>query len=438
MIAIVYRPSRVKDGRRVIGRMYRAKYRLDPRDKIKDVPLHTNDKQVAQQKLRKVLEEEQDEQAGFIRPKKQREAVRRPLLEHVETFIAERYAIGRDEKYVRELKKKLLVLTAEAPWKFIGDITPESFCSWRRKQRKSPKTLNEYLSAIGALLNWLEPAIGPNPLCFVERMQTAVESQRKRRAFSVDELRRLIAAGGERGIIYLVAASTGIRRGELRSLEWRDVVLDMAQPFIFVRKSIAKNHKDAKQPLAEYVARELEKVRPIDFGTNERVFKRGMPDMDTFRKDLAAAGIPYIDNQARFADFHALRTTFSTLLALVGVAERVRMELNRHSDPRLTAHTYTDASMLPLSAAISTLPVLMDDSQDSHIHSQPIVPERPNLSPVVPVEPGKVILVTAGNEVVSPAETASVPESPKQLETAPCRNRTCNPVIKSHLLCQLS
>lgn len=75
MIATVYRPSRVKDGRRVVGRMYRGKYRLDPREKIKDVPLHTNDKQVAQQKLRKVLEEEQAERAGFIRPKKQREAM---------------------------------------------------------------------------------------------------------------------------------------------------------------------------------------------------------------------------------------------------------------------------------------------------------------------------------------------------------------------------
>ena len=66
-----------------------------------------------------------------------------------------------------------------------------------------------------------------------------------------------------------------------------------------------------------YVARELEKLRPMDFGTNERVFKRGMPDMDTFRKDLAAAGIQYIDKQGRFADFHALRMTFSTLVALV-------------------------------------------------------------------------------------------------------------------------
>jgi integrase len=218
MIATVYRPSRLKNGRRVIGRMYRGKYRLDPREKIKDVPLYTNDKQVAQQTLREILEEEQNERAGFIRPKKQRETMQRPLLEHIDTFIAERYAIGRDEKYVRELKKKLLFLVAEVPWKYIADITTESFCSWRRKQRKSPKTLNEYLSAIGSLLNWLEPVIGPNPLRFVQRMQTAVEPQRKRRAFSAEELQRLIAAGGERGIIYLVAASTGIRRGELRSL----------------------------------------------------------------------------------------------------------------------------------------------------------------------------------------------------------------------------
>src|SRR5436190_23617165 len=344
MIATVYRPSRVKNGRRVIGRMYRGKYRLDPRERIKDVPLHTNDKQVAQQKLRKMLEEEQAERAGFIRPKKQREAKQRPLLENVETFIAEGYTIGRDEKYVRELKKKLLVLAAEVPWKYLTDITAESFCSWRREQKKSPKTLNEYLSAISSLLNRLESVVGQNPLRSVERMQTAVESKRNRRAFSVDELRRLIAGGGDRGIIYLVAASTGIRRGELRSLEWRDVVLDVTQPFIFVRKSIAKNHKDARQPLPDYVARELEKVRPLTFGTNERLFKRGMPDMDTFRRDLAAAGIEYIDNQGRFADFHALRMTFSTLVALVGASERMRMELNRHSDWRLTAHTYTDAS----------------------------------------------------------------------------------------------
>lgn len=49
--------------------------------------------------------------------------MQRPLLVHIETFIAERYSIGRDEKYVRELQKKLLVLAAEARWKYLTDIT---------------------------------------------------------------------------------------------------------------------------------------------------------------------------------------------------------------------------------------------------------------------------------------------------------------------------
>jgi hypothetical protein len=147
-----------KNGRRS---PYRGRFRLSPQEKFREVPLHTTEKQIARKRLREIVQAEEQERAGFIRPKREREAVQRPLVEHIEAFIAERYDIGRDEKYVRELKKKLLVLAAGCPWKFIADITPESFCTWRRKQKKSPKTLNEYLSAIRGLLNWLEPCVGP-------------------------------------------------------------------------------------------------------------------------------------------------------------------------------------------------------------------------------------------------------------------------------------
>ncbi len=113
-----------KDGKRS---PYRGRFRLSPDEKFREVPLHTTDKQIARKRLRELVQEEEGERAGFIRPKKQREAMQRPLVEHIETFIAERYAIGRDEKYVRELKKKLLVLAAEVPWKYISDITAEGF-----------------------------------------------------------------------------------------------------------------------------------------------------------------------------------------------------------------------------------------------------------------------------------------------------------------------
>jgi len=49
MIKEVYRPSRWKNGKRIVGRLYRGKYRFDPREQIKYVALHTDDKQVAEQ-----------------------------------------------------------------------------------------------------------------------------------------------------------------------------------------------------------------------------------------------------------------------------------------------------------------------------------------------------------------------------------------------------
>ena len=254
MIKQVYKPSRCRNGKRVVGRVYRGRYRLDPREKIKDVALHTDEKQVAEQRLARIIRDEQHEREGLLPPKAQREAAHLPLIEHVKAFVADRRAIKRDEKYVHELERKLLRLINECSWRFVRHVTPESFCVWREKQTHSAKTLNDYLNAVGGLMNWLEPRMGANPLRFVQKVQTACEPKRKRRAFSVAELRRLIAAGRERGILSLVAASTGIRRGELRSLK-SQCVLDMPQPFIFVRRSIAKNHKDAKQPLRDYVAR---------------------------------------------------------------------------------------------------------------------------------------------------------------------------------------
>ena len=115
-----------KDGKRS---PYRGRFRLSPDEKFREVPLHTTDKQIARKRLREIVQEEESERAGFIRPRREREAMQRPFLEHVENFVAERYALGRDEKYVRELEKKLLVLAAEVPWKYIrGRNTRKLLC----------------------------------------------------------------------------------------------------------------------------------------------------------------------------------------------------------------------------------------------------------------------------------------------------------------------
>ena len=52
----------------------------------------------------------------------------------------------------------------------------------------------------------------------------------------------------------------------------------------------------------------------------------------------------------------------------------------RHSDPRLTAVTYNDATLLPVAAAISELPSLEDKSNYTHIRTHVLGAEGQNLS----------------------------------------------------------
>ena len=58
------------------------------------------------------------------------------------------------------------------------------------------------------------------------------------------------------------------------------------------------------------------------------------------KADLEAAGIEYETDEG-FADFHSLRHTFITNLALAGVHPAVAQKLARHSSIELTMKYYT-------------------------------------------------------------------------------------------------
>jgi len=90
--------------------------------------------------------------------------------------------------------------------------------------------------------------------------------------------------------------------------------------------------------------------------SNGLVLADRMPPMKTMREHLTAAGIPYMDDQGRRLDFHALRKTLNTNLAIAGVPDAVRMKIMRHKSPRLTMETYTDSEKVPVAGALAKLP----------------------------------------------------------------------------------
>ncbi len=420
-MAFVFRPKRRVGGRIRVGRTYVGQYRLAGDLKATRVPLRVSDKQVAEEKLRRIVQNAEREREGLSPPKEQRDAAKRPIESFVGEYMQSRRGLNRDAKYVSELGRKILRLVRECGWSALADVTAHSFEAWRAGQpRLTAKTLNEYRNAIFGLCEWTR--VGQNPIRLVEKVRLSQEPKRARRALTADQLQTLAAVSGERGILYVLAACTGIRRGELEQIEWRDLHLDGARPFITVRASTAKNDKLVRQPLPPSVVAILRRFRPINAVPTDLAFKRLMPRMKRYRDDLKAAGIPFVDEKNEYADFHALRKTFGTELAKAGVPFRVAMELMRHSDPNLTAKTYTDAGMLPVWDAVAGLALY----RDTQIDTLKIVDSGQAASLPVPTKGDNSILLTAGEQMFSPSESASVPVGAETADGARCRVRTCD------------
>lgn len=74
------------------------------------------------------------------------------------------------------------------------------------------------------------------------------------------------------------------------------------------------------------------------------------------QKDLAAAGIAFVDEAGLFADFHSLRHSFVSMLAAGDVHPKRAQRLARHSDINVTMGLYSDTLLIDEAKAVSALP----------------------------------------------------------------------------------
>ena len=358
MIKTLYKPKRMHKGKRVVSRLYSLKLRVEGERKISQIALGVSDRQVAEEKARKIVQEREKELQGMIAPKLQRDSAHATLTKHIQDFIGDLKAKGRNQQYIDEMENRLALLATECTWQQVNDVTSDSFIHWRTRQAKSPKTLNEYLASAKGLLNWMvaHGRVASNPLAAVQKVETRGREVRPRRAYTDEEIISLLKVAGKFRLPCMMAVLTGIRHGELGRLRWGDLNLSIEKPSVMVRASISKNHKQACLPLHPALRSELLKLRPANADDGDLVFPRMMPHSVTFNALLRQAAIVKIDSQGRVADFHSLRHTFCTSLHRAGVPQREAMELMRHNDPRLTANTYADASLFALRGAVEKLP----------------------------------------------------------------------------------
>ena len=136
--------------------------------------------------------------------------------------------------------------------------------------------------------------------------------------------------------LYVVAAMTGLRQGELVELRWRDV--DWTAGAIRVRRNYTRSELETPKtrrssrsvPMADDVAAALEELSHLfDDDLDALVFPHPLPE----REHLAAPGMLRRMRKALEAAhldpshvFHDLRHTFGTQIAAQGVPMRTLQE----------------------------------------------------------------------------------------------------------------
>lgn len=252
-----------------------------------------------------------------------------------------------------------------------------------RSRGRAPETVNHYIRALRSFCRWLvrSQRLAANPLETLTLLPTAVDVRRRRRELTVEELRRLLEtvrnsgrifaglSGWDRYVLYLTAVTTGLRVRALSHLTPADFDLDSFLPSVTVPGRYSKNRRTHTVPLPADTAAELrtylsgrQPFLPIWPGT----WAQGKRAAEMLRGDLQAAGIPYVTEGPEgpeYADFHALRHTYLTLLGRSGVDLRTLQELAGHSTPQLTAR-YSHRRLRDLGLAVSRMPSLVPGSME--------------------------------------------------------------------------
>jgi len=373
----------------------------------------------------------------------------KPLTEHLTDFEKYLLAKGNTARHCRQTKNSLLRVFEACKFRMLSDISATRFLGYIADQKTSGKisqrTANFYIKAGKQFGHWMvqHRRAGESPLS-VLTCETITERKRQRRALEPDDIRRLLEAtkaagersgmtGYERALLYRFATETGLRANELRSLKIYS--FDFAN--LTVTTAETKNKRIAVLPLRADTAAELKEFFANKLpstnafgGTYNKLTDR---TSEMLQKDLECAGIDYVDDSGRYFDFHALRGECSSLLAAAGVHPKLAQSIMRHSDINLTMNAYTHTLRGQEAEAIEKLP---DFSLPSSNAQRKVMTGTDEQSVFDSSLDKQCVLERTGldcsgqNNRISDKKTA--------FSTGRYRIRTCDPLIKSQLLCQLS
>lgn len=404
----LFKPSYTKVDRKT-GQKSRRKSRkwygqfTDPDGEVHRVPL-CNDKTAAQALLNEHVRKAERKMAGLIDPFEEHR--KRPLVDHLEDFRRSLDVKENTGKHVQQTHSRLTKLCEGCQFRTLKDLSASKAADWLADKRDEEdmgfKTSNYYLAALKQFADWLvrESRLAASPFVHLTALNSDVDVRRKRRAASAEELKWLIVAtrngdrvfrgltGADRAMLYLCAAYTGLRSSELASLTAESLDLEGDVPTVAVAASYSKRRRLDTQPLRPDLAvfirawlasrsngnasellwpgtwsERAAKMLRQDLATARNAWLEEVEDENERQKFDKSDFLRDEDRKGHVLDFHSLRHTFISNLAIAGVHPKVAQQLARHSTINLTMDRYTHVAVASVAGALTNLPMLPSDKK---------------------------------------------------------------------------
>jgi integrase len=284
------------------------------------------------------------------------EAGDRYLL-HLEAVVGRKPGTIADYRLI--LHRQLAPFFGERPLDRIDSEQVAMFLAAQARAGLARQTIINRLNLLGGIFRYAVKRgwASSNPVAAVDRPKPD-GTDPDIRFLDTAELEAVIRAvendklGKMERVLYLTAAMTGLRQGELVALRWRDV--DWTAGLIRVRRNYTrglfgtpKSRRSSRAvPMADRVATELEHHFQRSYYQDDDDLVFCHPDTGNpydasklrqrFKRAVKRAGV-------RDVRFHDLRHTFGTRMAGVGVPMRSLQEWMGHADLTTTLR-YADYS----------------------------------------------------------------------------------------------
>ena len=304
---------------------------------------------------------------------------KRTIESHLADYESKMRVGNRTENHVNRTIGFVRTISAWAGFAIASDINADAVNRYAGKLKdegRSARTIQSHLTGIKGFTKWLAEnhKLPRDPLTSVKKPNPQADRRYERRMLLPEEWQRLKAVteagperygmtGTERVLLYETAIQTGLRSYELRSLTRGRLVPNADPPHITAKARNTKKTEDARQYIQPELASDLRThittkapkapifnlphetnmaamLRADLAETRKAWFKEAKDDPDEYARREESDFLADVNHEGELIDFHSLRHTCGSWLAMTGAHPKVVQTVMRHSTIVLTMDTY--------------------------------------------------------------------------------------------------